>query len=249
MRVAAATALLAFAIVDAAARQRAPSFVPIGIVVDSAAAWARHELVELRKLGFTVLGDPEPGTAVPGRIRVHALPARDALPGAALTPIAPGGIELVRVPAHASAARVRQDAWTLIAQGARGVLFDGWTTLQANPDALRAAAEFADVVTRNAALFGPLAASARAVRTTPASPDIFARFVESQDAIVLVAANRTASEQRITLHFSSETPEAIWQNMESGAAVDFVAGPDGPIYTRTFPPHDAVVLMIRKKYK
>jgi hypothetical protein len=44
-------------------------------------------------------------------------------------------------------------------------------------------------------------------------------------------------------------PEAIWQNMESGAAVNFVAGPEGPIYSRTFTPHDVVVLMIRKQYK
>jgi hypothetical protein len=247
MRVRAATALLAFAVVDAGARQRAAAFVPVGIVVDSSADWGHYELSELRKLGFTVLADRDPG--VPARIRIHALPAREAPPGAALTPIAPSGIEIVRVPADASAARVRQDAWILLGQGVRGVLFDGWATLQLKPDALRAAADFADVVTRNAALFGPLAASTREVRTSPGSPDLFARFVESQDAIVLVSANRSGSEQRVTLSFTSETPEAIWQNMESGAAVNFVAGPDGPTYTRTFPSHDVVVLMIRKKYR
>ena len=67
--------------------------------------------------------------------------------------------------------------------------------------------------------------------------------------MLLVAANLTDSVQRVTLKFASDTPEAIWQNMELGGAVNFVAGPEGPIYSRTFTPHDVVVLMIRKQYK
>ena len=46
--------------------------------------------------------------------------------------------------------------------------------------------------------------------------------------------------------FAPDVQEAIWQNMESGAAVNFVAGPDGPRYTYNFGPRDALVLMIRK---
>jgi hypothetical protein len=34
--------------------------------------------------------------------------------------------------------------------------------------------------------------------------------------------------------------------METGAAVNFVAGLDGPSYTHTFGPRDVLVLMIRK---
>jgi hypothetical protein len=37
--------------------------------------------------------------------------------------------------------------------------------------------------------------------------------------------------------------------MLTGSAVNFVAGPKGPVYTRTFPPHDVLVLMIRKRWK
>jgi hypothetical protein len=46
--------------------------------------------------------------------------------------------------------------------------------------------------------------------------------------------------------FAPDTQEAIWQNMETGSAVNFVAGPDGPTHTYWFRPRDALVLMIRK---
>jgi hypothetical protein len=78
---------------------------------------------------------------------------------------------------------------------------------------------------------------------------VFARIVESAEAMVLVAANLTDSPRQITLAFSADVPEAIWQNMEAGGAVNFVAGPEGPIYTRAFPPRDVIVLMIRKQYR
>ena len=51
---------------------------------------------------------------------------------------------------------------------------------------------------------------------------------------------------RGTLTFTPDTQEAIWQNMETGAAINFVAGPEGPTYTYTFGPRDALVLMIRR---
>ena len=46
--------------------------------------------------------------------------------------------------------------------------------------------------------------------------------------------------------FSTETPEAIWVNLETGASVNFVAGPDGPTYTHAFQPRDVLVLMIKR---
>jgi hypothetical protein len=81
-------------------------------------------------------------------------------------------------------------------------------------------------------------------------PRITARVLESAEALLLVVTNHDGSEAReVTLHFSPDLPEAIWQNMLTGAAVNFVAGPKGPIYSRTFPPKDVLVLMIRKRWK
>ena len=87
------------------------------------------------------------------------------------------------------------------------------------------------------------------MRVDGATPEIDAQFLESPQALVLIVINRAAEERRVTLAFTADIPEAIWQNMENGAAVNFVAGPDGPIYARTFGPHDVLVLMIRKQYK
>ena len=53
----------------------------------------------------------------------------------------------------------------------------------------------------------------------------------------------------MTLTFPADLPEAIWQNMEAGNAVNFVMGATGPYYQHTFSPHDALVLAIRKKLR
>lgn len=201
-------------------------------------------LTEIRKLRFTIVARQDPA---PGGRRVYRIPPAGST--AQLRQVAIDGLDVLRVDDDTRGATLRRDAWIALGRGLRGVLFDGWTALGRNPEALDAAAAFADVVTRNAALFAPLRPSSRAVRVAAGTPDIFARFVESKDAIVLVAANLTGTEQRVTLTFGAETPEAIWQNMEHGGAVNFVAGPEGPLYTRVFPPHDVVVLMIRTQYR
>ncbi|HXW05632.1 MAG TPA: beta-galactosidase [Vicinamibacterales bacterium] len=72
------------------------------------------------------------------------------------------------------------------------------------------------------------------------------RFLESEDAIVLIGINHADTAQTVTMAFGPDVPEAIWQNMETGGAVNFVAGPDGPTYTYAFRPRDVVVLMIKK---
>jgi hypothetical protein len=72
------------------------------------------------------------------------------------------------------------------------------------------------------------------------------RVLESPDVIALIGLNHSATAERVTLHFPPDTQEAIWQNMETGTAVNFVAGPDGPTYTHLFQPKDALVLIIRK---
>ena len=73
-----------------------------------------------------------------------------------------------------------------------------------------------------------------------------AGFLESADAIVFIAVNHGDAPQSATFRFRPGTPEAIWQNMETGASVNFVQGPDGLTHRHTFRPRDALVLMIRK---
>ena len=73
--------------------------------------------------------------------------------------------------------------------------------------------------------------------------------MESSDVLLLIGLNYADTPQRVTLTFTPDTQEAIWQNMETGAAINFVAGPEGPTYTYTFGPRDALVLMIRKSVR
>jgi hypothetical protein len=72
------------------------------------------------------------------------------------------------------------------------------------------------------------------------------RFLESPAVQMIVGLNHSGSSQRVTMTFAPETQEAIWQNMETGAGVSFIAGPAGPFYRYVFRPRDALVLMIRK---
>jgi beta-galactosidase GanA len=85
------------------------------------------------------------------------------------------------------------------------------------------------------------------VRVEGAAGLVEARFLESAGAIVLIALNHADSAQKVTFSFAPSIPEAIWQNMETGAAVNFVQGPDGPVYTHTFAPRDAMVLVRGKR--
>ena len=78
---------------------------------------------------------------------------------------------------------------------------------------------------------------------------IEARFLESPGAILLIAINHADTPQTGTLSFAPDIPEAIWQNMESGAAVSFVQGPDGPVYIRTFGARDVMVLVRAKRLR
>lgn len=76
-----------------------------------------------------------------------------------------------------------------------------------------------------------------------------ARFLESSDALLLVALNHAPAPQTITMHFTPETPEAIWQNMETGTAVHFVQGPEGPTYRHTFAARDVMILVRGKRLR
>jgi hypothetical protein len=142
--------------------------------------------------------------------------------------------------------------WLAILRGARGVAFyagpdliDGAAALTARG---RAAAAFAGVVTRNPALFVPL-------RPVPAAGDrvrvdgsgaIEAGFLESRDAIFLVAVNHDGAAHRATLTFADGTKQEFWQDMETGEMVTLVMRGASPTLTVDFAARDARVLMIRK---
>jgi beta-galactosidase len=87
------------------------------------------------------------------------------------------------------------------------------------------------------------------VKISGASAGVETRFLESSDVLMLIGLNYNDTRQRVTMTFSPDTQEAIWQNMETGAAVNFIAGRDGPTYTYTFGAKDALVLMIRKNIR
>jgi hypothetical protein len=87
------------------------------------------------------------------------------------------------------------------------------------------------------------------VRIDGAPGRVEARFLESSDAIVLIAINHGDNAERVTFRFGPDVPEAIWQNMETGAAVNFVQGSDGPSYVHTFGARDVMVLVRGKRLR
>ena len=66
---------------------------------------------------------------------------------------------------------------------------------------------------------------------------------------MLIGLNHADTPQRVTMTFTPDTQEAIWQNMETGAADQLRRRARGPTYTYTFGPRDALVLMIRKSVR
>jgi hypothetical protein len=235
---------LAAALLCCAQERPVEPFVPVGVRIDAQTAHAPAALEELRSLRFNIVEFPNSS----GAPQVATIAQLLGEPQPVTVPI-PQPAQIV-VHKDVTAAHLRRLAWASLASGARALIFSDWAALTSNPPALVAAAEFADNVTRNAALFAPLL-------PRPGPPlvriargrGVTATFLESSDALVLIAINPAPREQRVRFAFTPEVPEAIWQNMESGAAVNFVAGDDGPYYERVFPPEDVLVLMIRKGWK
>ncbi len=240
---------------DAAHAQGARAFLPIGVEYRPAdrADARRRDLEEMQRLRFDVVvlaeraepsdadqmmfiervlaGAPDPRVTIP----LDAPPVR------------------IAIGPDTTSSEVTVRAWTALARGAGGIVFQDWTTLHRNPDALVAAADFADAVARNATLYAPLrpvasAPGQRHIRVDRADA-LDASFLESSEALVLIAVNRTTLSQPVILTFSPDVPEAIWQNMLGSGAVNFVAGPEGPVYERTFAPREVLVLMIRKTWR
>ena len=111
-----------------------------------------------------------------------------------------------------------------------------------DPDKMRATGE---LLQRLVALGGV----APEIRIDGAPGLVESRFLESSDAILLIAINHGETMQRVTFRFGPDIPEAIWQNMETGSAVNFVQGADGPTYAHTFAPRDVMVLVRGKRLR
>ena len=60
------------------------------------------------------------------------------------------------------------------------------------------------------------------------------------------AAHATAAPADGTVRCESDDLRRVHCAMETGAGVNFIAGPNGPTYSYWFRPKDALVLMIRK---
>lgn len=158
----------------------------------------------------------------------------------------PGRIE-VR-PDGAPVARLAM--WSELARGARGVSFVG-TGDPLSPEVL-SLGETAGVVTRNQALFAPLRPREGGVVRLEGGEDagkVEIRLLESNDALLIVGLNHAPEPRKVSITFSPEIPEAIWQNLETGTAVSFVMGKSGPVLEHTFASRDALVLMIRKQLR
>lgn len=151
-------------------------------------------------------------------------------------------------PGAAPEARVAM--WSLLARGERYVAFAG-TDDRLSP-AVLSLGETAGVVTRNQALFAPLRPRTGGVvdiNGAEAGARVEVRMLESADALVIIGLNYTPAPRKVTITFAPDIPEAIWQNLETGTAVSFVMGKEGPFLEATFGARDALVLMIRKRLR
>ena len=154
-----------------------------------------------------------------------------------------------RIDVSDSLPAARLAMWAAVARGDRVVTF-------ASPDgsirSLLPLGETAGVITRNEALFAPLrprAGGVVSVTSDGGGAPVDVKLLESSDALLIVGLNYAPAPRRATIAFAPEIPEAIWQNLETGTAVNFVMGKDGPFLEHTFAPRDALVLMIRKKLR
>lgn len=227
-------------------------FVPVGVRYAAGSDAARRviDLDAIRRAHFNVAATSDFSKDTATLLRVE-----QPIAGAPPTSLTVRSAEIGRIviKAATTADAVREAAWTMLALGARGVVFDDWASLQDNGTAFVEASAFADTLTRNMALYAPLRrveqTGPRAIAVAGGQDDIQARWLESADALLLIAVNHGSEARHVTLTFPRDVPEAVWQNMLTGGSVNFVAGPTGPFYEHAFPPHDVLVLMIRKRWK
>jgi beta-galactosidase len=110
------------------------------------------------------------------------------------------------------------------------------------PDATRATGELLQLLVASTGVTPE-------VRIEGAPGLVEARFLESSDALLLIAINHAETPQSVEMTFTPDTPEAIWQNMETGAAVHFVQGARGPVYRHAFAARDVMVLLRGKRLR
>jgi beta-galactosidase len=111
-----------------------------------------------------------------------------------------------------------------------------------DPEKMRASGELLQRLVASAGV-------APEVRIDGAPGLVEARFLESPGALLFIAINHADEPQKVTFAFGPDVPEAIWQNMESGAAVSFVQSATGPTYAHTFGPRDTMVLVRGKRLR
>jgi hypothetical protein len=233
-----------------AAARRTTEFVPVAVryEVPQDPRRRRADLETMSQLRFNAVASTDESASQTRLSSIDGLLRGDAT--SVMVPSAELGV--VTITAAATAAEIRAAAWWHLARGARGIVFHDWDVLRQNDAALGEAAAFADAVTRNQELYLPLRHADKTgarVLAINGPPGVEAEWLESPDALMLIAINRTAEPREVTFVFSPDMPEAIWQNMLTGAAVNFVAGSKGPEYVRAFAPGDVLVLMIRKRWR
>jgi hypothetical protein len=216
---------------------------PVGVWYAGPAA--KRELQAIRALGFNTVWLPAPDPALITQAQAVGLSAMGHLDREG---------EL-HVGSSATARDLRLWGWAALLRGARAIGYCAWSDLvdeRGAPNARgRAAGEFAGVVSRNPALFAPLRPRARdgasGVRVTGAAGEIEAGFLESRDALLLIAVNHASAPQEATLEFVPGTKQEFWQNMETGDMVSLAKTQDAPVLAHGFAARDVLVLMIRTR--
>jgi hypothetical protein len=228
-------------------------FVPVGVryPADSSPDRRTIDRDTIGRARFNVVAAPADETQQTATLTRVDRPSLGAPPASIVVRASELGV--IGITPATTAENVKEAAWTLIARGSRGVIFDNWLELQQNAAALAEASAFARTITSNMALYAPLRpveeTGARAIALKGDQGSVDAQWLESAEALLLVAVNRGDEPREVVFTFPAEVPEAVWQNMLSGGSVNFVAGPTGPFYEHTMPAHDVLVLMIRKRWK
>jgi hypothetical protein len=213
----------------------APAGVPDSVLAS--------DLGAMRRAGYNIVfvEDPASRDRLGAAAIAERIPIIDAVPD-----------ESARITVGSGAQGVsdaRLVFWDAIAKGTRSIVFEA--PGRRFTQELRALGESAGIVTRNQALFMPMRPRSSGVRSIEgeAGAAVDVKLMESRDALMIIAISRAPAPRTVTITFSPGIPEAIWQNMESGTSIDFVMGKNGPVFEHTFAPRDALVLMIRKRFR
>jgi hypothetical protein len=208
--------------------------VTVHVLTEVHPSWARGDSTGEQRFVEAIRGRLAGARGV--RAIEVGLPGREGAP-----------VEVARDGSNLAAARLA--FWRAIARGASVITFrQGGGGIGPG---LLGLGETAGVVTRNEALFGRLRARARGVREVSGGGGaaVEVRLLETADVVMIIGLNGTPVPRTVRIAFDPDIPEAIWQNLETGATVNFVMTRGGPTLEHTFAPHDALVLMTGKKLR